>query len=142
MAKGKNRKKFEAAGLLHEKAKLSKDQSAALESLTPAEVEATVSARNKLKGTFPQPAFGPIQNHAELLQTTKPGPIQNNNKLKQAVKPGPIQNNAKLVQAAKGPIQNNAKLVQAAKGPIQNNAKLKQAAKPGPIQNNKKLKQK
>lgn len=129
MAKGKNRKRLEAAGLLDAKDKLSKEQGAALESLTPAEVEATVSARNKLKGVFPQPAFGPIQNNGKLMQDAKPGPIQNNVKLMKAAKPGPIQNNVKLKQGAKP-------------GPIQNNAKLKQGAKPGPIQNNAKLKQK
>jgi UDP-3-O-[3-hydroxymyristoyl] glucosamine N-acyltransferase len=58
-AKKPNRKRFEAEGLIHSQAKLNKDQSAALESLTPDEVNAVVSARNKLKGSFPDAVLTP-----------------------------------------------------------------------------------
>ena len=55
MAKSKKRRRLEDGGLLNPKARLSKEQSAALETLTPDEVEAVISARNKLNKTFNLP---------------------------------------------------------------------------------------
>lgn len=56
MAKSKKRRRLEEGGLLAPTARLSKEQSAALDTLTPEEVEALISARNKLKQAFYSPA--------------------------------------------------------------------------------------
>ena len=53
MAKSKKRKRLEDGGVLDPKARLSKEQSDALESLSTEEVEAVISARKKLKNVFP-----------------------------------------------------------------------------------------
>lgn len=52
MAKSKKRQRLEDAGLLDPNGKLSKDQSKAIDTLTPEEVESLISVRNKLKGAF------------------------------------------------------------------------------------------
>jgi hypothetical protein len=52
MAKSKKRQRLEEAGLLDPNKKLTKDQSKAIDTLTPDEVEAVISAKNKLKDRF------------------------------------------------------------------------------------------
>jgi len=52
MAKSKKRQRLEEAGLLDPNGKLSKDQSKAIDTLSPEEVESLISARNKLKDAF------------------------------------------------------------------------------------------
>jgi hypothetical protein len=52
MAKSKKRQRLEEAGLLDPKGRLSKEQSTAVDSLTPEEVEAIISANKKLKNAF------------------------------------------------------------------------------------------
>lgn len=61
MATSKKRKRLVEGGLLHPQARLTKDQSAALESLTPEEIEAVISAKNKLQKSF-KSLSGPINS--------------------------------------------------------------------------------
>ncbi len=47
-----NRQKLEAEGMLEEKAKLTKKQTDAIESLSPTELKSLIAARNKLAPAF------------------------------------------------------------------------------------------
>ncbi|MBS1790124.1 MAG: hypothetical protein JST85_20540 [Acidobacteria bacterium] len=70
MAKSKKRKRLEESGLLDSQARLSKEQSTALESLTPEEVEALISARDKLKNAFFSPGVRSSSSGPSIIITT------------------------------------------------------------------------